>query len=318
MCRRVKDLTRLAVPIAAVLSLGCGQSPSGPSDVLPGTLAVFSISPSSGTIRGGTVIGITGRAFGDGVRVTIDGLNATVRSATSTFISVDAPPHAAGPVDVVVTNPGGATVTSPVRFSYVGAPLEVFRESATGFETTELRGAQDRVVELDRDGFLRFAESGLSVGGFRRQGDTFFVTTNTACDCALEVRFGSQDGARRAYLTADYGHFNPGTLVGVEAVDGRLVVTKTDEYLPGTFALSGLVTEVLGSGEVVAVDGGFLSVAVGGGHRETSTDRNGAFTIPGLSIGVYSVGVGKPGFEGQVHSVRIDADTQFDARLVRR
>ena len=87
MCRRVMYLTRIAVPVAAMLSFGCGQSPSAPSDPLPGTLAVFSISPSTGTIRGGTVISITGRAFVDGVRVTIDGLNASVRSATSTFIN---------------------------------------------------------------------------------------------------------------------------------------------------------------------------------------------------------------------------------------
>jgi hypothetical protein len=28
--------------------------------------------------------------------------------------------------------------------------------------------------------------------------------------CGFEVRFGSENGERRAYLTIDYGHDNPG------------------------------------------------------------------------------------------------------------
>ena len=46
--------------------------------------------------------------------------------------------------------------------------------------------------------------------------------------CAFVVRFGIKDGKRRAYVTVDYGHDNPGTLVDVEVANAALVVTQTN------------------------------------------------------------------------------------------
>ena len=52
--------------------------------------------------------------------------------------------------------------------------------------------------------------------------------------CAFEVRFGDEGRRARAYLTADYGHDNPGTLVDVEVSQGALVVNRTLVFPPGS------------------------------------------------------------------------------------
>src|SRR5262249_49659338 len=83
---------------------------------------VSAIAPSSGPASGGTTVTLTGSGFQPGAAVTFGGSAAegnTVNSGTS--ISAPPAPHAAGVVDVVVTNPdsqngaltGGFTYTAP-------------------------------------------------------------------------------------------------------------------------------------------------------------------------------------------------------------
>ena len=62
----------------------------------------------------------------------------------------------------------------------------------------------------------------------------------------LCVRRPLRNQGRRAsaYLTVDYGHDNPGTLVDVEVANAALVVTQSDLYPPGSPTLTGVVTEV--------------------------------------------------------------------------
>ena len=66
---------------------------------------VSGISPASGTTAGGTPVTITGTGFLAGATVTIGGTAATgVTVASSTSITATTPAHAAGAVNVVVTN----------------------------------------------------------------------------------------------------------------------------------------------------------------------------------------------------------------------
>ena len=78
-----------------------------------------------------------------------------------------------------------------------------------------------------------------------------FILAEASCQCWLAVRFGTRNGERRAYLTADYGHDNPGTVVDLEIAGGALVVRRTDVFVPGTHTLSGVVTEQTQSGRWV-------------------------------------------------------------------
>jgi hypothetical protein len=83
--------------------------------------AVTGITPSSGTMAGGTVVTITGSNFTGASAVCFGGTPATTFSVVSdTAITATSPYHAAGTVDVTVTTPSGTSATSAAdQFSYV-------------------------------------------------------------------------------------------------------------------------------------------------------------------------------------------------------
>jgi hypothetical protein len=80
--------------------------------------SITSISPNSGSTVGGTSVNISGSGFAQGATVTFGGVSATNVSANDTFIFATTPPHAAGSVDVLVTNPDGSAGTRVSGFTY--------------------------------------------------------------------------------------------------------------------------------------------------------------------------------------------------------
>ncbi len=88
------------------------------------------LSPSSGLTNGGAVVTINGTNFASGATVTFGGATGTsVNIESSTKLTCNAPAHAAGPVDVVVTNPDQQTATLPNGFTY-NAPDNTNRSPA--------------------------------------------------------------------------------------------------------------------------------------------------------------------------------------------
>lgn len=83
---------------------------------------VTSVSPTTGSTDGGTVILITGTGFATGATVTIGGASATVGAITSTAIAATTPAGTAGAKDVVVTNIDNQSATGSGLFTYL-APL---------------------------------------------------------------------------------------------------------------------------------------------------------------------------------------------------
>src|SRR5262247_1625214 len=85
--------------------------------------AIRSVLPSAGPLTGGTAITISGRAFVDGATVTVGGTPATGVSVSSDGeLTALTAAHAAGAVDVTVTNPDGALTTLPGGFTYEAVP----------------------------------------------------------------------------------------------------------------------------------------------------------------------------------------------------
>ena len=83
---------------------------------------VTAINPSTGPIGGGTGLTITGTNFVSGATVSFGGTAATaVTVASSTSITVAAPAHGAGTVDVVVTNPDGQNAKLANGYNYSAA-----------------------------------------------------------------------------------------------------------------------------------------------------------------------------------------------------
>ncbi|MBS1912808.1 MAG: IPT/TIG domain-containing protein [Bacteroidetes bacterium] len=106
------------------------QNPDGQSAVAQNaftfvaasSLAITSLAPPNGPDSGGTTVTINGSGFAQGARVLIGGsapLNTIYVSAS--MLRVVTPPHAAGSVDVTVTNPNGQQVVLRNGFTYESA-----------------------------------------------------------------------------------------------------------------------------------------------------------------------------------------------------
>lgn len=164
----------------------------------------------------------------------------------------------------------------------------------------------------------RHAAFGYRVDQSWIPGVYFILGKICAEGCDFEVRFGTRNGETRAYLTADYGHDNPGTLVDVEVSGGALVVTRTSHFVPGSFTLSGVVTEGTPTGNV-PVEGVSVYRGVVNGYRRATTDRNGFYSILGMFNGRDVVGTSKEGYAKTEHmGVSINGDTRFDIQIVRQ
>jgi predicted extracellular nuclease len=87
---------------------------------------IASVNPARGATTGGTSVTITGTGFQPDAAVTFGGTAATnvTASPDGTQITATTAPHAAGRVDLVVTNPDGQHVTLTDGFEYfVPAPV---------------------------------------------------------------------------------------------------------------------------------------------------------------------------------------------------
>jgi len=85
----------------------------------PPVLSLISISPTGGRTTGGTGVTIKGTGFQSGAKVAFGGNAATkVTIVSTTSIAASTPPHAAGTVNVTVTNPNGQSATLLNAFTY--------------------------------------------------------------------------------------------------------------------------------------------------------------------------------------------------------
>jgi uncharacterized protein YhjY with autotransporter beta-barrel domain len=106
-----------AVAVAVTAPGGTGSLPNGftYSALAP---SVTSVAPNIGPATGGTSVTITGTSFTGATTVTFGGATATgVTVVNDTTITATTPAHAAGPVAVDVTAPGG-TASLPNGFTY--------------------------------------------------------------------------------------------------------------------------------------------------------------------------------------------------------
>lgn len=84
---------------------------------------VSSLAPASGLTTGGAQVSVLGTGFAQGATVTFGGVAATaVVMASPELLRVIAPAHAAGAVDVVVTNDDSQAATLAAGFIYVEPP----------------------------------------------------------------------------------------------------------------------------------------------------------------------------------------------------
>ena len=228
-------------------------------------------------------------------------------------------------VVLVVLGTGGCESRTPQRSAFLSptaGPSEVassslvqFVDGPSGFSTSEVRDGGGHILQFSKSGDLIWPDA-TRIPGYPQVGSVT-IGAQALCECWLEVRFGTDEGERRAYLTIDYGHSNPGNLIRLDLENSRLVVSETVTYPPGTFTLSGVVTEVTPTGRA-PVEGATIYRAYGGGWQEATSDRFGFYQIHGLYARTDQVSAGKDGYATSKASLTVEGDTRYDIELERR
>lgn len=189
----------------------------------------------------------------------------------------------------------------------------MFKDPVTGLSTPDVRDARGHIVQFTTANEL------IWIDGTHIPGHQLDSRQEVSCQCWFVVRFGAAEGERRAYLTGDIGHYNQGTVVDLEITDGSLVVTWSDLFPPGTYTLSGYVSEATATG-LVPIENADLSRLneEQGGWDYTTTDKNGFYELHGLSDGSRKAVFSKEGYQKIEQDLRVQGDTRFDIQLLRR
>jgi M6 family metalloprotease-like protein len=156
------------------------------------------IDPATGDVAGGTSVTITGTDFVAGSTVSLGGMDATnVLVVNPTTITATTPPHAAGAVNVVVTNPlgqsatiaGGFVYSNPVPVAFTDTPLVSNSTAIKRVHITELRTRIDA---------LRLQYGGLGAFPYTTDPTITPGVTSIKAQHILEMRAALAP----AYLTA--------------------------------------------------------------------------------------------------------------------
>ena len=212
------------------------------------------------------------------------------------------------PSSVTAPTPGPAPVPSN--------GLVTFADPHSGFYTSDLHDAHEQVVRLTVAQGLIWVADGTRFPGYSVQGNNSISVP--ACACSLVVRFGTREGERRAYLTADYIHDNPGTLVGLSISGAALTISPTTVFAPGTYTLSGVITE-RGENGLLPVDGAgvWRLNEEQSGWQVATTDQNGFYELHGLYDGERETALIKAGYVTATSVVLVSGDTRFDRQIVK-
>lgn len=99
-------------------SSGCNKNHTGPSGLTLSGVAVTTVAPVAGSTEGGTRLQLDGTSFQKGLVASIDGVAQQTFFGSSTIASLYTTPHAAGSVDIVITNPDGTTTKVSGKYTF--------------------------------------------------------------------------------------------------------------------------------------------------------------------------------------------------------
>lgn len=196
------------VPLSLAIS-ACAESagPVSPPKPPPPLAApsVTQVIPPVGSAGGGTTIKIVGTGFVSGMVVTFDGIKVSGGLVSPANLSVnfngEAPEHAAGIVDVVVTNPDGQSHRLEAGYTY--APRDSF----------DMNGV-----------WTGFTDHGTDTGVEFEIKNNRLISATCAYDAYLSFVFSEplpiQNGEFR--LTADDGATLSGRVVSASEIVGAM------------------------------------------------------------------------------------------------
>jgi hypothetical protein len=255
----------------------------------PGVLTVASVSPNVGLAGAATPVRIVGAGFQSGATLTFDGIATAATVTGSTIMTTTAAAHAAGPVDVVVTNPGGASRIMTGGFTYL-LPVTTFVISGNTVLTDIGETSQLTATAGSSDGTTQDVTRGV------QWTSTSPLVATVSTDGVLT--------ARALGLATIQARFQ----LGISPALFRSVLATVTP--PGTFAASGRVREP-GSGSISGAR--VLNAASG---RTLLTPADGTYSFLGLTDAHFSVT--KADYEGvELDATRNGSDDVPLQRIIR-
>lgn len=236
--------------------------------------AVTSLSPDVGPAVGGKTVTITGSGFTGATRVVFGALAATNLVVVSdSEITVTAPAHAAGLVNVRITTPGGLSAAVPSdRYRYLAAPTV----------------------------------TNLTPGAGPTAGGGYVTVTGTGFVSGATVSFGTAPASPIQVLSATTIRVKPpagaGTVnVTVSTLGGASAVTDADRYTftvaPAVSSLAPSVGPVIGGQTVTITGSGFTGAtrvsfsAIAATNLVVVSDSEITVTAPAHAAGAVNVRV---------------------------
>ena len=125
--RHVATLGSMTFVIGLTCAIsGCSPSPESPLAPSPGGTAarpnVTAVIPAFGSAAGGSIVKIVGTGFMPGMTVMFDDIKVTAQvqypTSSSTTFYTEAPAHAVGTADLIVTNPDGQFQRVAAAYTY--------------------------------------------------------------------------------------------------------------------------------------------------------------------------------------------------------
>ena len=213
------------------------------------TATLVAISPATGDLAGGTVVTLSGTNFACTPAfpgVDFGGAAATVTSCGSTTMTATTPAHAAGTVNVTVTN-SGAGPSNALLFTYKDTTAPTLKQvNATGgtnlVQVAMSESSCNNTAYLTTDWAVTVNGNPVVVNQVRRPQGTD-LTTSTTCDAAR----GATAGSNAASFTAvDLGIATPlvqGDFVTVTAT----CIGPGDTFSPCSAGASGKTQDLAGN-----------------------------------------------------------------------
>jgi len=284
------------------IGLGCGDSPTAPTSppppVGPLPLRVALVTPSTGPAGVATPVRISGTGFQSGAILMLDDVATPATFVDSRTLTAQAPSHAVGPIDVVVTNPGGQSSRLERGFTYV---LVLTSLTLTGNSVMNAIGETRQLT----------ATAGYS------DGTSADVTGESAwTTSAPEIVDVSPDGLLtakaigRSSVQVKYPASTP-------PASSRFRFTEAIVTPFGTFTVAGRVREPGGTGDGHGTGGiqGAVVRHVESGHSLLS-DESGLYTLAALTDG--RLAFSKTDFEPvEIESTRDGFDDVPMQRIIR-
>ena len=208
----------------------CGGDSNPPAPNPDPVLASITLASSS-VVAGSTVQGTASldrAAKGGGANVSLSSSNTSIATVPGSVLVPEGAQAANFTVmgmaagSVTITGNFGGSRTATVNVT-VPPVLAVFSEPS-GFMTSDVRDVQGQIVRFDTaNNALIWAADGRSFSGYPVSGD--FI----GADRTFQVRFGTENGERRAYFTET----GPATICDINVVNGQLTILPTNVPVPG-------------------------------------------------------------------------------------